>query len=94
MNPQIKIIARATKPADELKLYRAGADHVVLPERIGGFFIANLAKRPDLIEYISLLANMQQHDLMLEEIPVLDIKKDFRGMSIEEINFIATDLPP
>ncbi|MEY4204232.1 MAG: hypothetical protein RL013_1936 [Bacteroidota bacterium] len=94
MNPQIKIIARATKPADELKLYRAGADHVVLPERIGGFFMANLAKRPDLIEYISLLANMQPHDLMLEEIPVLDIKKDFRGMSIEEINFIATDLPP
>jgi voltage-gated potassium channel len=94
MNPGIKIIARATKPADELKLYRAGADHVVLPERIGGFFMANLAKRPDLIEYISLLANMQPHDLILEEIPVKEIRKDFRGMSIEEVCFNAQELPP
>lgn len=94
INPQIKIIARATKPADELKLYRAGADHVVLPERIGGFFMANLAKRPDLIEYISLLANMQPHDLVLEEIPVNEIRKDYRGLSLEELSFTAQELPP
>lgn len=94
MNPQIKIIARATRPADEAKLYRAGADHVVLPEKIGGFFMANLAKRPDLIEYMSLLANMQPHDLILEEIPVKEIRADFQGLSVEELAYSMPELPP
>ena len=36
LNPGLHIVARASRPEAEAKLYMAGADHVISPYVIGG----------------------------------------------------------
>ncbi len=42
LNPGIDIISVAKDPKSEKKLLLAGANHVVMPEQIGGFYMATL----------------------------------------------------
>lgn len=82
INPQLKIISRLNNAADELKLRRAGADHVVMPEQIGGFYMAILVNNPDLGEFFSLISNIGPNQVVFEEIEVSRLKDQFKGRSI------------
>jgi voltage-gated potassium channel len=69
LNPDIDIISRASAPEAEPKLMRAGANHVVLPEQIGGFFMATLVSKPGAIEFLSFVTNEKNTiDIAFEEI--------------------------
>ena len=46
-NPRLMIVVRASEDSTEAKLIKAGADHVIAPETIGGKRMAALAVRPD-----------------------------------------------
>lgn len=83
-NPKIRIICRANQQADETKLRRAGADHVVMPERIGGFYMATLVNKPDLVEFFTLLSNMGPANVAFEELPVSTLLSKYQGKSIAE----------
>ncbi len=83
-NPKLRIICRANQKADETKLLRAGADHVVMPERIGGFYMATLVKKPDLVEFFNLISNMGPENVVFEELPVKMLSKKYQGRTIEE----------
>lgn len=54
LNPGLRIISRANGPADELKIRRAGADETVVPERIGGFYMAALVTKQDQVDFSKL----------------------------------------
>jgi voltage-gated potassium channel len=82
INPNLRIISRANSFSDEMKIKRAGADHVVMPERIGGFYMATLINKPDLVEFFNLISNMGPSQVVFEEIPVADLKKEFQNRSI------------
>lgn len=84
INPELKIISRLNDAADELKLRRAGADHVVMPEQIGGFYMATLISKPDLMEFFSLISNLGKSQVVYEEIAVPRLKEQFRNRSIAE----------
>lgn len=84
LNPEIKIISRLNSAEDELKLRRAGANHVVMPEKIGGFYMATLINKPDLVEFYSLVSNMGASQIVFEEIPVAKLKPQYREKSIAE----------
>ncbi len=84
MNPELRIISRANNVADEIKIRRAGADHTVVPERIGGFYMANLVNQPDLVEFFNLLSNMGPSNVVFEELSVLQLHPTFQNRSIEE----------
>lgn len=84
INPNLRIISRANSPSDETKIRRAGADHVVMPERIGGFYMATLVNKPDLVEFFNLISNMGPSQVVFEEIPVAQLKAVFQNKSIEE----------
>lgn len=83
MNPALRIICRAHSAADEAKLRRAGANHTVVPERIGGFYMATLVDKPDLVEFFTLLSNMGPGNVVFEEIPISDLSPRFVGKTIE-----------
>ncbi|MGB3591654.1 MAG: potassium channel protein [Nonlabens sp.] len=51
LNKDLKIISRASEDTTYKKLKLAGADHVVLPDTIGGQHMASLIVNPDLIEF-------------------------------------------
>lgn len=68
LNPRLKIVARASNETTIPKLMRAGADHVILPNIIGGRRMANVITRPALMEFIDLVSGEGNPDLHLEEI--------------------------
>lgn len=82
LNPRLRIVSRANSKADEEKIKRAGADHTVVPERIGGFYMATLVKKPDLVEFFSLLSNMGPGNMVFEEIEVERLHPNFQHKSI------------
>ncbi len=89
-NPNLRIICRSSQQADEPKLRRAGADHVVMPERIGGFYMATLVNKPDLVEFFNLISNMGPANVVFEELPVRSLLPKYQGRTIEESR-LATD---
>ncbi len=88
-NPKLRIICRANQQADEVKLRRAGADHVVMPERIGGFYMATLVQKPDLVEFFNLISNMGPDNVVFEELPVKDLLPKYQGRTIDESHLVT-----
>jgi len=68
MNPGLKIVARASNETTINKLKRAGADHVIVPNLIGGRRMANVLTRPALMEFIDIVTGEGSSQLHLEEV--------------------------
>jgi voltage-gated potassium channel len=85
MNPQATIISRASSEAVVQKLRRAGANHVVMPDVIGGMHMANLIIRPEVVEFIDLLNGVGQDKLRLEELRFAELKEQYRNDSIQQL---------
>lgn len=76
LNPSIYIVARANRQDNEIKLKRAGADRVALPYQIGGYHMAAMALRPNVVDYIDIVNNSNgSSDLQVEEMVVGDNSK-------------------
>ena len=83
LNPKIIIISRASEESTEIKLRRAGADHVVMPDLIGGSHMANLIIKPDLIRFSDILSGMGTNNLKLEEIRYEDLRPELKDQKLE-----------
>jgi voltage-gated potassium channel len=68
LNPELRIVARASDRASVDKLVRAGADEVVSPYGLTGRRMAVLAVQPSVLEVLDLL-NLGS-DIKLEEVAV------------------------
>jgi voltage-gated potassium channel len=55
LNPHLTIVARAGEDASLKNLQMVGADHVVLPNRIGGVRMAMEILDPTVVEYMEML---------------------------------------
>ncbi len=54
LNPELLVVARSNRQENEVKLKRAGADLVALPYQIGGFHMASMVLRPDVVDYMDV----------------------------------------
>lgn len=70
LNKNMRIISRASQETSYEKLKLAGANNVILPDRIGGDHMASLVVVPDLIEFIDNLSIVGQSNINIEEIPI------------------------
>ncbi|MDO6598319.1 potassium channel protein [Oceanihabitans sp. 2_MG-2023] len=70
MNTGLRIISRASEETSYKKLKFAGANNVILPDRIGGDHMASLVVVPDLIEFIDNLGIVGNSNINVEEIVV------------------------
>lgn len=70
LNIKLKIISRASQETSYSKLKLAGADNVILPDKIGGDHMASLVVIPDLIEFIDNLSIIGKYNTNIEEIAV------------------------
>lgn len=86
LNHGIEIISRATMARSVPKLRLAGANHVVMPEQIGGFYIANLVSKPEAVEFFSFLTSKSRSDFGFEEINYEDVPDHFRDKSIQDLH--------
>lgn len=70
MNKNLKIISRASEETSYKKLKLAGADNVIMPDKIGGDHMASLVVVPDLVEFLdNLTVSGQQDSINVEQIP-------------------------
>jgi voltage-gated potassium channel len=67
----------------EKKLKVAGANNVIMPERVGGAHMATLVANPDLVEFLDRLSVHGDEPTNLEEIVCENSSKDF-NISIRE----------
>ena len=70
INKAMTIISRASQETSYNKLKLAGANNVILPDRIGGDHMASLVVIPDLVEFIDNLGIVGERNINVEEVKV------------------------
>jgi voltage-gated potassium channel len=71
LNPNLLIVARANRSENEVKLKRAGANRVAMPYQIGGYHMASMALRPNVVDYMDVVSSKNgTSDLEVEEMVV------------------------
>lgn len=70
LNPDLKIVARATESNAEAKLLRAGANTAVSPTAIGGMRIASELIRPNVVLFLDQMLRGRDPTLRIEEVVV------------------------
>lgn len=85
MNPGLTVISRASELESQMKLKRAGATNVIMPERIGGQRMAKLVHQPDVVEFIEYILLQKTKDVTLEELSCKTLAQRFVGKSIAEL---------
>jgi voltage-gated potassium channel len=70
INKNINIISRASQESSYEKLKLAGANNVILPDKIGGDHMASLVVVPGLMEFLDNLAIVGKTNINIEEVAV------------------------
>lgn len=86
INKSLKIISRASQDASYKKIRLAGADNVIMPDRIGGDHMASLVVVPDLIEFLDNLSIIGKKTINIEEVSFEDMFDDLKERTIRNID--------
>lgn len=86
LNKNCKIISRASKESSYSKLKIAGADNVIMPDKLGGAHMALLVVTPDVIEFVDKLTIEGDTTANLEEVSVNDLPKEYIGKTILDLD--------
>ncbi|MHA7060209.1 potassium channel family protein [Aquimarina sp. M1] len=86
INKDLKIISRASQDASYKKIRLAGADNVIMPDRIGGDHMASLVVVPDLIEFLDNLSIVGKKSINIEEVSFEDMFDDQKERTIKTID--------
>jgi len=89
LNKSIHIISRASQESSYQKLKFAGANNVILPDKIGGDHMASLVVVPGLMEFIDNLSIVGKSNINIEEVAVeklYDVKeiKTLKGLNLRQ----------
>ncbi|MDY8138517.1 potassium channel protein [Aquimarina sp. 2201CG5-10] len=86
INTKLKIISRASQDTSYKKIRLAGADNVIMPDRIGGDHMASLVVVPDLIEFLDNLSIVGRKSINIEEVSFEDMFDDKIERTIRTID--------
>ncbi len=90
LNPALRIVSRAKEVRGRQKMIKAGASHVIMPEQIGGFYMATLISKPGAVEFFSFITNELSADIGFEELTYDQLPDKYRGKPIMELNLRST----
>lgn len=87
LNKDLKIISRATEETTLKKLKLAGANNVIMPDRIGGDHMASLVVTPDLIEFLDNLSVSGDDDSMnIEQVSFAKVCPEGKEIAIKNLD--------
>jgi len=86
MNSKLFIISRASLVTSQKKLRLAGADKVIMPDKIGGDHMASLVVMPDLITFMDKLGTEGEHTTNLEEVAIEDFSDQMECSSLRDLD--------
>lgn len=85
LNPQIQIISRASSSNSVQKLKKAGADSVILPDKIGGTHMATLVSKPDVIEFIDYLSGEEGEGINIESVNYDELPNSIKNKQLDDV---------
>jgi len=85
INPDIQIISRASGLNSLPKLRKAGANSVIMPDKIGGTHMATLVSKPDVIEFIDYLSGDEGEAINMESVPYESLPARIKDQPLREI---------
>jgi voltage-gated potassium channel len=85
LNPKIQIISRASEESAYPKLRKAGADNVIMPDKIGGSHMATLVSKPDVIEFIDFLTSEEAESVNMESVPFDRLPSQIKNKSLKVV---------
>ncbi|TVZ15128.1 potassium channel family protein [Maribacter sp. MAR_2009_72] len=80
------IISRASLVTSQKKLFLAGADKVIMPDKIGGDHMASLVVMPDLITFMDKLSMEGENTTNLEEVAIEDFADQIDCNSLRDLD--------
>lgn len=86
LNRKSKIISRASKESTYSKLKIAGADNVIMPDKLGGAHMALLVVTPDVIEFVDRLTIEGDTSANLEEVSVNELPIEYLNKTILDLD--------
>ncbi len=86
LNAGLQIISRASHESSDKKLKTAGASHVVMPEKVGGTFMASLVAKPDLAEFFHRLSIEGNEGVNLVEVVCSELPTEFQDRTIHDMS--------
>ena len=86
INKSINIISRASHETSYAKLKLAGANNVILPDKIGGDHMASLVVVPGLMEFIDNLSIIGKSNINIEEIAVEKLFNTKEAKTIKDLD--------
>jgi voltage-gated potassium channel len=84
INANLTIISRASDDNSDKKLKIAGANNVIMPDKIGGAHMAALVIKPDVIEFLDHITG-QGPNINLEEIVFNELPEQLRNHTIKDL---------
>lgn len=87
LNPKLTIISRASEDGSDTKIKIAGADNVIMPDKVGGAHMASLVMKPDVMEFIDFVTanggdSNNLEEITFEHIPDHLINKTLKDLEI------------
>ncbi len=86
LNKKLFIITRASQVTSQTKLQLAGADKVIMPDKIGGDYMASLVVMPDLVTFINKLSVEGENTTNLEEVEIEDFTDQIECNSLRDLD--------
>lgn len=86
MNKNLTIISRASDESSYKKLKIAGADNVIMPDKLGGDHMASLVVTPDVVEFVDRLSMEGEFSANLQEIVVDNLPSAYLSKSILDLD--------
>jgi len=85
LNEKLIIISRASEDNSDTKLKIAGANNVIMPDKVGGAHMASLVMKPDVIEFIDTITSERGNNISLEEIAFKEMPEALRDKTLKDL---------
>ena len=85
LNPNLTIISRASEDNSDKKLKIAGANNVIMPDKLGGAHMASLVMKPDVIEFVDYITGQGGDNIRLEEITFANLSEEYQNKTIRDL---------
>ncbi|NJX14674.1 potassium channel family protein [Tamlana crocina] len=86
LNKKVNIISRASNESSYDKLKFAGANNVILPDKIGGDHMASLVVVPGLMEFVDNLSIVGKSNINIEEVAVEKLYNTNQPKTIKDLD--------
>lgn len=85
LNSNLTIISRASEDNSDTKLKIAGANNVIMPDKVGGAHMASLVMKPDVVEFVDFIVGQGGDSINLEEIVFENLPDHLRNKTLQDL---------